>query len=247
VPSRPLVAVLNEAAARALWPGERAVGRRVLDNLERAYTVIGVVANTSYATLSDRDLPMVFMSVLQESVAGRVSVIARTDADEAGLTALRAAIREADPGLAIVDERRVEAQVAQLLAPQRFGAMLLSVSGAVALVIAAIGLYASLAHATARRRPEIGIRLALGARPAALVRLVFARAAFTVTLGAVAGLALALLAARTLERFLVGITPVDPPALTIAVAVFGVVMLLAALIPARRIIRTDPVAVMREN
>jgi ABC-type antimicrobial peptide transport system permease subunit len=246
-PGSPLVAIVSERAGRALWPDGNAVGRSLLQFGDRAFTVIGVVADTQYESLTGEDPGFVFYSALQETVVGKMHVLARaTDAPDP-IGAITSAISAAGSDVAVMDRRPLNDQVASVLAPQRFGSVLLVWFGALALLIAAVGTYASLAFAVVRRRPELRIRIALGAGASDVLRVLLARALGTVAVGLGVGAGLSMLAARGVERFLFGITPLDGPAFIGALAVLGAGLVLVSLLPARRALRIDAASVMRDR
>jgi predicted permease len=246
-PKSPLVVILNAAAAHVLWPGESAVGKQVQDFTDRPFSVIGVVRDTKYESLGDVGKPYVFLSVMLEPVNGKMTFIARSDDAAKALVALRQAIARADPRLPVMNARRLQDQVDAILMPQRFGATLLSAFGFIALGIATFGIYATLVYTLAQRRMEIGIRIALGARGADVLRVVLLRTGTAVGAGMLVGLGAAALTARAAKHFLVGVSTVDVPAFVAATALVAAAVVLVGLAPTRRAMRTDPVVAMRQE
>jgi ABC-type antimicrobial peptide transport system permease subunit len=161
------------------------------------------------------------------------------------LPAVRRRVAQADPDLPVFEARTLEEQAALSVLRERQFALLATGFGAAALLLACIGLYCVLSHAVNRRSREIGIRLALGAAPATVLRMVLLQAALPTLAGCFAGLAGALGAARLLGDMLFGIEPSNPAALGIVTALLLLTALLAACLPARRAARTDPMQVLR--
>ena len=239
-PGMPLVAMVNESAARMLWPDGRAAGQTVMDFGEREMTVVGIVRDAVVETLTDTGTPMFYYAIGQERVSGKVSVLARAADTARALEAVRRAIADADPGVAVVDAQPLEARMSALLMPQQFGSTLLGLFGLLGTVIAAIGIHATVASVVLRRRSEIGLRMALGATPAAVIGLVVAGAGRAAVLGLVAGTAVAAGATRAVEPFLFRIARTDLVAYAGAAVVLSAVGLIAAWRPARRAARIDP-------
>jgi macrolide transport system ATP-binding/permease protein len=246
-PKSPPVVIVNAAAAHALWPGESAVGKQVQDFADRPFSVIGVVRDTKYESLGDVGKPYVFFSVLQEPVNGKMTFIARSDEAPRALVALRHAIASADSRLPMMNARRLQDQVDAILMPQRFGATLLSAFSFIALGIATFGIYATLVYTLTQRRMEIGIRIALGARGADVLRVVLLRTGTAVGAGMLVGLGAAALTARAAKHFLFGVSTIDAPAFAAATAVVAAAVVLVGLAPARRAMRIDPVVAMRQE
>jgi predicted permease len=244
-PGSPRVAIVNEAAARALSPDGQAVGRRFLELTEREYTIVGVARDTAVETLTDLGTPHVYYAILQEVVSGKVHVLARAAEPTRAAGAIREAGAAAGPEVAVVDARPLTDQIGGLLMPQRFGSVLLGFFGALAAAIAAIGIYATVAAAVADRRAEIGIRIALGAARRDVYCLVAGRSSLAALAGVGLGLAVAGFAAHLVERFLFGTQPVDPAAFAGATAPLLALAGLASWLAARRALRIPPIHAIR--
>ena len=169
----------------------------------------------------------------------------RMGSPKALLPAVRRRVAEADANLPVVDARTLEEQAALSVLRERQFALLATGFGTTALLLACIGLYGVLSYTVNRRSREIGIRLALGAAPARVLRMVLWQAAFPTIAGCVAGLIGALASARLLGDMLFGIKPSDPVGLILATGVLLLTALLAAALPARRAAHTDPIEVLR--
>ncbi|MEZ5317807.1 MAG: ADOP family duplicated permease [Vicinamibacterales bacterium] len=241
----PRVAVLNETAARQLFPGASPIGREVRVYGSLSSVVVGVVADAKYGSVRDAGVPMLYWHLPQDPPVGGVSLVARSDRPMATLPLLRAALQGIDPHVALYDVRLVGAQVDRALAPQRFGSLLLSAFAAIALAVAGVGIYGVVSSTVSQRTAEIGIRLALGASPAAVTGAVLGRTAAAVGAGLVLGVGAAALVAGGLERFLYGVTPLDGTSFAGAVTLLLAVAVVATIRPARRAALTDPVVALR--
>jgi putative ABC transport system permease protein len=175
-------------------------------------------------------------------------VIARTAGDAASLApAARRAVRDLDPLLAITGIRTMTEMIDLSVARPRFTMLLLGVFGAVALVLAAVGIYGIMSHAVKRRTREIGIRMALGARPADVLRLVVGQGMSLAGAGLAVGVLAALAATRLMTRLLFGISATDPLTFAGIVLLLGAVAFVASWLPARRAVLTDPTLALRSE
>lgn len=244
----PRVALVTESAARRFWPDQSALGQQFVVMFGEPYTVVGVVADAHLTSLTDRE-PHLLLPLLQSRNLGgmdRLRLIAAAGEPGTAIQALRSAVQSVDRRLPTFQERSLEQQIDMLLMPQRFGSILLSVFSAIALLISAVGIYAVAAYNVARRHREIGIRAALGAGRARLIRVVVGGAGIAICAGVAAGLFAAAYATRALRGLLFGIGPTDPLSYAAAVVALVVVALLASWVPARSAARVDPLVVMRE-
>ncbi len=238
----PVVAVVNEAAARTLFGGA-AIGRSFRRG-ETDILVVGVARDTPYADLRDGAVPTFFDAAAQRgSTRTHVAVRAASSGPELERN-LRDAVARADAGLPITDVRTQEAQMAAAMSSERVFSRLLTLFGVFALLLASIGLHGITAFAVARRRSEMGIRLALGARPDGVLALVMRRVAAIALVGLALGLGLAYLATPVVDSLLYGMEPSDPTTFAGAALTLLVVALVAGWLPARRAARTDPMEVL---
>jgi predicted permease len=242
----PPVAIVNETAAQLFAPNGRPLGREIVHANMLRYTIVGVVRDTKYASVRDQHVPMVFVPIAQDG-GGDVNVIVRSADPKAALGALGRVLRSLPPHPPQREARLVADQIGAMLMPQRFGATLLGVFSLIALAISAVGIYGGVSYAVNRQRREIGIRIALGARAADVAHLVATRVAMVVACGIVAGLAGAALTSRALDRFLYGVTPLDPAAFLAATLVMSVAAAVAFAIPLVRAIRIDPTKAIRND
>jgi len=248
LPDRPRVAVINETMARRFWPGQSAVGQRVFErqlSSGKSFEIVGVVADHKLQTVSESAQAAIFFAEDQGPSAYRVTV-ARTSGDERRLVAdMRRAMHEIDPNLLIMEEQTMTAQVSGSLFPLRVASTLVAVFSGLALLLAAIGLYGVIAFAVTQRTREIGIRMAIGARPSSVLSLVLRQGAVLIAAGTMAGFLLAAGATRVVASSLYGIGAGDLVTWTAAAAILFAVGLVANLIPARRAMRIDPVRALR--
>jgi predicted permease len=242
----PRVAVVNEALARTFWPDRPAVGQRfriVVD--DEWYEVVGVVPTGKYVTLGEDPQPALFIPLFQR-YEGTVVVNVRAAGPVApALAASREAIRALAPHLGVHDVRPATALLHQALWAARTGAALLGLFGLLALGLACLGLYAVMATSVRERTREIGVRIALGADTASVLRLVMGRALQLAAIGTAGGVLGALALGRTAEGLLYGISAADVPTIAGVSATLLLVALLASYLPARQATRVDPLTALK--
>ncbi|HKR38897.1 MAG TPA: ADOP family duplicated permease, partial [Paraburkholderia sp.] len=245
----PRVAVINEAFAERLFGGADPIGQRV-DGGGWTYQIVGVVGNAKSRTLGE-DTRAILYRALDQSVANDPSgmgytLIVHTPGNAAGLAEpLRREVFKLDPNMAVYNLETMDEHVRAAYVLPRVAAMLFGIFGAIGLVLATVGLYGVMSFAVARRTREIGIRMAMGARPAAVLRLVLRRG-MALTLTAVAlGWPAAWMLAKISSSFLYGIQPHDAVTFTLVPAVLVLVALIAAGIPARRAASINPTEALR--
>jgi predicted permease len=239
------VAVLSAKAAKILWPGEpNPVGRRFMGEDDKVKTLVGITADVR-ADLHKDPPPTAYYPYWQRPPGG-VALVVRTTADpQTAAGALRTLLRSEDAQLPIPAVRSMDEVVDRSVSERRFQLTLMGVFAASALLVASLGIYGVVAYSVARRRNEIGIRMALGAQRSRLLRLVIRQGMAPVVLGLAAGVAAALFLGEAIRSLLFGIQPADPLTIAGVTTVLLVVGALACLIPARRAAGTDPVAALR--
>jgi predicted permease len=249
--------IVSKAFAGRFWPGEDPIGKGVGPNGRTKppfYHVVGVVGDVHPATLDDEPAIAIYYPVVPIPQTGRwygsgTTLVMRTSrGSPAGyLGALRRAVNEVDKTVPLANAVEMETVVARSMSRLTFTMTLLAVAGVTALLLAAIGLYGLISYVVARRTNEIGVRLALGARPSQVEALVV-RGALRLTIAGLAVGALGALAfARVLGSLLYGVAPWDPLAYLGAIFVLGVVALLAGWLPARRAAQVDPAVALRAD
>lgn len=244
-PDAPFALVVNESAARRLWPdGASPVGRRVTLDLygpTADFTVVGVVADAWSVGGTTRPRAEAFASWWQVPRSRIHLVVHAPPGSGVDGATLRRTVTALDPSIPVEDVTTLEAIAGASVARQRFQALLMSAFGLLALILAVIGCYGVLAHAVGQRTREIGVRKALGARPGVITFRVVRRGAVPVAAGLAAGAVVALGATRVLESALYGVSPADPTSFAVSALVLGGVSLTAAWLPARRAARVSPV------
>jgi putative ABC transport system permease protein len=253
VPDGPRVAVINEEAARRYWPGESSVGRRVRHGPDEPgafpwITIVGVVGNTRANGAQAEQPPQIFFphaDIARAAVGnGRfMSIVVRAPGDVAA--AVNATLREADPALPPIEGQLMQNVVNTSVGQPRFTSQLATAFALVALLLGALGIHGVLSYVVAQRTGELGVRLALGARPAALLRLVVGQGMWLACLGVALGVVAALAGARVLRTLLFGVGPSDPASFGVAIAVLSAAAFLACYGPARRAARIDPMTALR--
>jgi predicted permease len=249
--------IVNEALADSYWPESDAIGRSMTVRKQVvgrpdfdapvSGTIVGIVANTHVASLAEPADPEVFVPMPVNPWRGGYLVV-RTSGDPAALAgAVRRAVQAVDPDLTAARIEPAATRIAGSLARQRFGGLLLSAFAAVALLLAALGLYGVMSYAVVQRTREIGVRSALGARPREIARMFVGEGLRLALAGIAIGVTLALGATRVLESMVYDLSVRDP-ATFLAVSVgLAAVALLASWIPARRAAKVDPVVALREQ
>ncbi len=246
VPGGMPTAMVNDIFAARYFRGD-AVGRRITDSRGTELAIVGVARTTKHLTVREQPVPLVYYPQAQE-YARQATLIARTSGRAASmLDAVRRAATGTDREVAVFQVDTLEGRIAEALSSDRLAAALLAACGALALVLATVGVYAVMAFAIARRARELGVRVALGARPSQILSLVVGAGARVTALGIGLGLAAALAATRALASLLYGVAASDVATFAAVAAVLTAVIAVATLLPARRALRVDPIVVLRDE
>ena len=242
------VAIISETAARRFWPGESPLGREIRRHgAEEGYRVVGVARDTKVWTIGEEYRPYVYFSRDQYGIDG-VQLVARGDIPDAQIaTQLQQLVREVDSRLVLMESKTMSEHLSLALFPPRMAALLLGVFGGLALILATTGLYGTVAYSVSRRNREMGIRMSLGADAGTVVRMVLKGAMGLVAVGAMLGWILSLGLASAIQQFLYGIGAMDPVTFIGVPLVLGGVALFAALVPARRASRVNPVMALKSE
>ena len=251
---KPQVTIVNESLARQYFrglPNADVVGKRIAFGrpMDKSpwVTIVGVVADEKQDGLDRPAEPTEYSSIGQRQQNPLTFVIRTTLNPDAAFAAARARIAAIDKDLALTQTTTLDDLVRASMTDAKFRTTLLSLFAGIALLLAALGIYGVLAYFVSQRSRELGIRLALGARPAALFRMVVSQGMRPVALGAVLGLAGAAAITTLMQSLLFGVTPVDPAAYGIAMVVLAVLAVAACAVPALRATRIDPLAALRDQ
>jgi putative ABC transport system permease protein len=252
-PGAPGVAIVSDAVARRIWPNQNPIGKRISTQSrprpEDWLTIVGVAGDVRQESLRQPVVPAVYRPYRQLAQAGFLShmtFVVRSDGDSRELApAMRAALQGVDRNQAPQSLASMQTVVGGTIAEPRFQSQILAAFSLLALVLAGIGIYGVLAASVVERQREIGIRMALGADRQTVVRMVLRRTLIFGATGIVIGLIGAAWLTKVLAGLLIDITPTDPVAFATASCVVGVAAFLAALLPARRATRVDPLIALR--
>ena len=241
------VIILNETAARTLFPGQDPIGQIVLaDRPER--TVVGVVGDVRHMTLEEGSGNEFYIPMRQTQDYGVVDLVVRSSLPTGELAArLREALRPIEPNLPTSNLRTMQTAVDRAASPRRFVMILLAGFAGFALILASLGIYAVISYSVNQRKNEIGIRMALGASPGTVRQLILRETMRLAGIGAAIGFVGAMLATRLAASLLYGVTPTDPVTFAGMIGVFGCVALLAGYLPALRAARIEPVTLLRSE
>jgi putative ABC transport system permease protein len=253
VPESGKTAIVNDAAARYYFGTSSVLGRQfrtqVGDTASAPYTIVGVVENAKYTNLREEASRIVYVPASQSTrYQPWTTLVVRAEAGDplALVPPVRSAILSSQPA-ALLEFRPLSRQIATSLRRERLLGVLSGLFGAVALLLSMLGLYGVMSYAVARRRNEIGVRIALGAARAQVLRMVLSDVARVVAVGLVIGAAGALASGKLVESFLYGLEPTEPAVMLFAALLLGVVALAAGGVPAWRAARVDPVEALHEE
>jgi predicted permease len=247
----PKVAIVNRALARRFFPGQDALGKMFEsdpEDVEGPVQIIGICPDTRYADLRSETPPTFYVDYRQKPGAGRMVFEIQTAGEPASvLNAARAVVASMDHDLPLTDVRTMQQQVGSTMVDERMFAELTSGFGLLALVLASVGIYGIMAYSVASRTNEIGIRLALGAQPGNVRRMILRESGWLAVVGAGMGVATALVLTRLVKSMLYGIMPYDPVAFGAGVVVLLAVAMAASWIPARRAAGLQPMKALRHE
>jgi putative ABC transport system permease protein len=251
------VAVVNRTLARQAWPDEAPIGQRLLmgggatDSVWR--TVVGIVGDVRHRGLDAEPRPEIYLPHAQFPAGTgtplrTMRVVLRAEGNPAGLAApLRDALAELDADIPLTEVQTMEEALGDWAAERRLTTLVVAAFALLALVLGAVGVYGVVAHLVALRTREIGIRIALGAVPREILRLVLAQGVRLAVVGIALGLLAALAVSRLLGRLLFEVEPTDTPTFVGTAVALAVVALAASLVPALRALRTDPMDALRSE
>lgn len=246
-PKTPRVTIVTRSLADRLWPNDDPIGKKLHDETTQLQ-VVGVVPDTVYTTTLERERPPTYYLLLAQNYESGVALHVRAASNPIALVpAIRDAVRQVDSQLPVERPQLLRDVLDRTLSSQRMMATLVGLFGAAALVLAVLGLYGVMAHAATQRTPEIGIRLAMGAQPASIVRLLLGQGLRLLGVGAALGLTAALVGTRYIEAQLFGVTATDPLTFVSGCAVLAIAGLTASVVPALRAMHVDPAIALRRT
>jgi putative ABC transport system permease protein len=245
--SRPVI-LINQTLARRFWPEANPLGGRlVVDTDSRTAEIVGVVADVKPDRLEGEDWPMIYDPYAQAPVAS-VNLVIRTSRDPRSVaTSVEREVHRLDPDQPVAALRPMDAVVEEALSSARFNTVLLGIFAVIAFTLAAVGIYGVISYDVTQRIHELGIRLALGAQPEHVTRLVVGQGAALAALGIVVGLAAAFALTRLMSTMLFGVEPRDFYTFASISILLGAVALAASYLPSRRAMALDPVAALRHE
>jgi predicted permease len=247
---KPLVAVIDESTARKYWPGRDPLGRRVRFGTDPATpwtTVVGIIKDIKHDGLDVDGVPHIYVSVYQDPNK-QVSVVLRTSLPAAQLERqIRHDIQSIDPGLPVFNVSSMNDVLDRSLASRRFSADLVGGFAGLAVLLASIGIYGLLAYLVGQRSREVGVRMALGARPGDILRMFLGKGVKLAGVGIVAGLVVAASTASLMASLLYGVRPHDPAVFLLVPLLLLAVAAVASYLPARRATKVDLIAALRES
>ena len=245
----PRVLIVNESFAKRFFPKRSPLGARICRSskfkMEESYEVVGVVKDAKYFGVREATEPMIYVPIWRDGAGGRTLCLRIAGHPERAIAAARREAAALDPSIPVVQTLSMADQFDNSIAQERMLTTLGGFFGALALLLAAVGLYGVMAHAVTRRVREIGIRMALGARAAEVRWLILRETLIMVGIGAVIGIPAALGLTRLLESFLFGLTPQDPLSIAASTFILLAITGLAGYIPARRATLVDPMIALR--
>ena len=244
------VVIINKAMAERFWPGESPLGKRIsygsnADNQPTWIEIVGVVGDVRHVGLDTDVTPEAYVPYTQAPYRF-MSIIIRTATEPATLVAaVRSQVQALDPQQPVYDIKTMEEVIGDSLAKRRLNMLLIAIFAAVALLLAAVGIYGVMSYSVVQRTHEIGIRMALGATRGDVLRLVVRQGMFLVVVGLGIGLIAAFMLTKVLDSVLFGVTSKDPITFVVVAGTLMLVALIACYIPARRATKVDPLTALR--
>jgi ABC-type antimicrobial peptide transport system permease subunit len=242
------VVIINETLADRFWPGQRALGRTLIADGDRV-EVVGIVRNGKYQNVGESPREAIFRPLAQVAPPNGTVVIRSASSPVELARTVRQVMQQVDPEVPVFDVRTMMNHLdnGSAFFIYRVGAFMTGLIGSMGLLLASIGLYGMIAYHVGQRTQEIGVRMALGARAADIIRDVLSRGGHFAVIGIAAGTALAAGVAQLLKGLLLGISPYDPLTYASVVALLVAICLLASYVPARRATRVDPLVALRAD
>jgi len=245
----PGVAIINETATRKYWPGEDPIGRKIKRGRPESknpwVTIVGIAGSASQLSLREESQPEIYVPFLQNTTLN-FSLVVRTASDPKTITgAIRKEVWATDKDLPVSNMKLMDELISNSTAQPRFYVILLTVFAALALILAAVGVYGVMAYSVTLRTRDIGIRMAVGAQPMDIFKHVIGHALMLASIGLVIGLVLAGTSTLVMKSLLFGISTADPLTLIVTALILLAVALLASYLPARKATKVDPMVALR--
>jgi putative ABC transport system permease protein len=248
-PSSPAVALISEALAKRYFPNEDPLGRHLTFgfpvNGVVSREIVGIVGNIHDVSLGKDPGPMLYVPYAQAPLYGGEIVVKSTLSASAVVGAIRSVTHSIDKNLPVTDIAQLPDVLNASVAQPRFRTLLLGLFGAIALILAAVGIFGVISYSVSRRTHELGIRMALGAQPGSVVSMILRETLALTLIGIAIGVPCAVAAARLVTHLLFNVAPYDPATLTLVSLLLVAVGALASYIPARRAMKVDPVVALR--
>jgi putative ABC transport system permease protein len=243
------VIIINEACARSLWPNEDPVGKHINIGFEKSVTreIVGIVGDTKQSDIGTQTKPAMYLPHLQSPTPLMSLVVSTTSEPTALNMAVRNQISGVDKDVPVSNVSTMEQVVATSIAPRSFNMVLLTIFAVVALLLAAVGIYGVMSYSVTQRTHELGLRMALGARPSDVLKLVIKQGMMLALIGVAIGLIGAFVLMRLMSSLLYGIDASDPTTFGLIAGLLTLVALAACYFPARRATKVDPMIALREG
>jgi putative ABC transport system permease protein len=244
--SSPRTVIINETTARRYFPNEDPIGKRIGNGEPDGWReIIGIIADVKHFALNQEVRPTMYLPNQQEPVRGLFLVVRSNNDPLSLVSAVRGEVSAIDKSLAVANVKTMERTITESIAPQRFTLLLIGIFAALALVLAAAGLYGVISYSVAQRTQEIGIRMALGAQAHDVLRLVINQGMFLTLTGVAIGLIGAFVLTRLISNLLFGVSATDPMTFGAVSLLLIAVALIACFLPARRASKVDPMIALR--
>jgi putative ABC transport system permease protein len=245
----PQVAVINEAFAQASWPDQNPIGKRFKSTAEGSpwITVAGMIANARTESLAEASVPQIYLDLYQTG-GKHLAILLRGHLESASIPGeVRKQVQSVDPTLPVFGAQTLHETVSASVSERRFSMEIVALFAVTALLLAGLGIYGVISYLVSERTHEIGIRLALGAEKTSILRMVVRQGIGLAIAGTAVGLVGAVIVSRLMAGLLYGVRPTDPLTFAGVAAVLIAVALLACYLPARRVLRVDPLVALRHE